>query len=423
MSQLLAERLPTFFAAWTWVAQLVARWRAEPVSPAPIAPTASSPESKAEPPAPIESDQTEPSPLEAPINAAKPRRVRRSRTQEPADVSTLSELLDHIDGSFDTMAIPPISGNWLPRSEIRALYKLGIYVPTPWRLEMLDHPALEPNIALPSIASAAMIPKKLDAEPGRVHPRFAFAIRSPRLPANVEQVRGKAFRFGYAVALPHKEHDQSSAPHSFWVWAWIVVREDGSIVAPSELRPVVHQINHRRLSADVSSRRSSYVAREWQRPTMMNGDDIRKPDELENFLLNVFRQLMIWWMSRDQRWSVGVRKHGQRITFSIDPEHTSAYFADRNKTIAVDGRSKKIIHFVREHTRANGSIVREHVRGEREFEWRGAHCAVTAPKLYGRITTNPTFPPIDPKDTDSIPHIPMEAMTEMLADAEDRIAA
>lgn len=423
MSQLLAEKLPTFIAAWTWVAQLVSRWRAEPVPAAPVVPTATpTPEIKAEP-APVESLQPEPGPPpEAPIEAAKPRRVRRSKTQEPADVSTFSELLDHIDGSFETMRIPPIKGNWLPKEEIRALYKLGIYVPTPWQLEMVERPSMEPGIALPSIASAAMVPKRMDSDPGRVHPRFAFAIRSPRLPANVEQVRGKAFRFGYAVALPHKEHDQTSAPHSFWVWAWIVVREDGSIVAPSELRPVVHQINHRRLSAATTSRRSNYVAREWLRPSMMTDED-REPQELENYLLNVFRQLMLWWMSRDQRWSVGVRKHGQRITFSIDPEHTAAYFADRNKTIAVDGRSKKIIHFVREHARVNGSIVRAHVRGEREFEWRGAHCAVTAPQLYGRITTIPTFAPIDPEDVDSTPHISMGAMTEILADTEDRIAA
>ena len=433
MTQIIEKRMPTFFSAWVWLTRMIAKWRADPPSapPVPAYAPAHAPEPAEITPSPIiavdETKEALPQPARpgkaAETSGAKTTRARRkTKTQEPADVSTFSELLDHIDGSFETMCIPPIKGNWLPRSEIRALHKLGVYVPTPWQLEMVDHPSLPSGMALPSIASAAMIPKRLD-EKGKVHPRFAFAIREPRLPPSVEQFRGKVYRFGYAVALPHKQGDLTSAPHSFWIWAWIVVREDGSIVAPSELRPVVHQIHHRRVMSAYRGNRSTYTSRSWHRPTMMHGDDMRPDDEMENYLLNVFRQLMLWWVSRDQRWSVGVRKGGNRITFSIDPEHTAAYFADRNKTIAVDGRSKKIIHFVKEHTRSNGSVVRAHIRGEREFVWRDAKCAVTAPNLYGRITTVPTFAPVDPRDVGTVDVLTSEEMAVMLADVEDRIAA
>lgn len=118
---------------------------------------------------------------------------------------------------------------------------------------------------------------------------------------------------------------------------------------------------------------------------------------------DTFVQVFNWWTKRPERWSVSVNRAGQRVTFSIDKELTKAYFVDRDKSIkARDGRAKKIIHFVQQHTRSNGSTVREHVRGLREFDWNDFHCIVTAPKLNGELySVSLDVPTVEEEDMSS----------------------
>lgn len=365
----------------------------------------------------------------APVPAAKetaavPSKTRRRQTQKIPDIETFSDLLERLDDSFESLRIPPIKGNWLPKEDIRALHKMGIHVPTPWALEDPEGPVFASTAILPNIASAHMVSKKHDTEE-KVHPRFIFAIRADRLPPAVEKFAGTPYRFGMSVELHAKEHDKDSPMRSFWVWAWVVIGPDGLVRIPFEMRPSAHTIMHRRTQGPGLGRTSSFVSRCWERPTMLQHED-RPPDEYERFLKLCFRQLLNWWTTRPQRWSVAVKKDGYRVTFSIQPEHTAAYFADRDKSVkAADGTAKKIIHYVQGHTRSNGAVVKEHVRGLREFDWRGYSCSVTAPKFTGALTTaNFDLPPLILTEEEARAAEPgsllsMEATARVLADAED----
>ena len=101
-------------------------------------------------------------------------------------------------------------------------------------------------------------------------------------------------------------------------------------------------------------------------------------------------------------------------------EHTSAYFADRDTVVNVDGKPRKIIHFVREHQRAGGAVVKAHVRGLREFDWKGYHCVVTAPMLKGNLFTQMPIAPIEVDgEIDGDDFVATDAMAEMMAELED----
>jgi hypothetical protein len=269
------------------------------------------------------------------------------------------------------------------------------------------------------LASCLVLHSKHDT-PGHVHPRFAFAIKSPRLPENCEQIAGTPYRFGVSVQLSEEEDKPDGPPRLMWLYAYVVVDKLGQVRIPYELRPVVNSITHRR-SHPGCGKRSNFTSKQWVKPRLFVAERSKEQEEYQKFMSCLFKQLIVWWATRDERWSVGVRKDGHRVTFSIQPEHTSAYFADREKTIAVNGTAKKIIHYVQKHQRANGSVVRAHVRGVREFDWRGYGCAVTAPKLNGMLGTLCSIEPIEEDgEIDYLKTIDTLSAATMLADAEDR---
>lgn len=336
----------------------------------------------------------------APTETPIAKKARKKTRQARPNTQTLVDLLDSLDDSFHSMNIPHMRESWLPKKDVRALYRLGVYVCDDWKLEVTPLPALPHDCALPALASAHFIPSKYDTHDS-IHPRFIFAIKAPRLPPSVEQVRGTAYQFGMSVELNNKQHDKNSERQMFWVWAWFVVRPDGAIEIPSELRPVTNEIRHRRNQAGErtkGARSSTLHQRRWQRPSITQNDKMT-PEATGHWLKCEFRQLILWWASRDDRWSVGVRKDGRRVTFSIDKQHTSAFFSNRKRQVTENGRTRPIIHYVEQFTRSNGSVVAAHVRGLSNFTWRGYECTVVAPKLRGAIfTTSPLSPvEIDPQ--------------------------
>lgn len=359
-----------------------------------------------------------PSVIEKPRTAKTKATTTKRKTQVRPDAATFAELLESLSESFRSMQIPEMKGNWLPKKDISALHKLGIFIPTPWALEVFDTPRIPAGLKLPNIASVFMLHGKHDTADA-VHGRFAFAIREKKLPEGVEHSHGTPYRFGYCVELPEKEKDQASDHRLFWAWAWVVVGSDGSMSFPHQLQPVNHHIRSRRImpgkKGDGATRSMHYITRQWVDQTMT----IPEGRSDHNFLACMFRQLLVWWTSRDQSWSVGVRKDGRRVTFSIAPEHTAAYFADRDLVVNEHGTRKRIIHFVREHTRGNGAIVKAHVRGVRHFHWKGFECNVTAPKLNGAVVSAMfDLPPADDDIKDSAV-LDIEDVSSMLADVED----
>lgn len=319
---------------------------------------------------------------------------RRSKTQIAPDTTSFAALLNGLEDSFGTMQVPTIRGSWLPRKDVNAIKKIGIYVPD-WDLSIdKTNQRISDVSALPSIASAYFMPSSLDGE-DKVYMRFIFALREAKLPENVEATKGVPYMFGACFNLQKKDEKMNGG--MMWAWCYVVVRSDGSVVIPHEMRQFSATIRHVRKQGkrEGAQRSGSVNYKTWCVPTFAKHDEREDQEGYRDFLRASFCKLINWWQSRGDQWSVGVRKDGHRVTFSIDKRHTSAYFADREMVVNVDGKPRKIVHYVREHERVNGSVVREHVRGLRHFNWKGYECSVIAPGLKGRVLTELPIEPVE----------------------------
>ena len=80
---------------------------------------------------------------------------------------------------------------------------------------------------------------------------------------------------------------------------------------------------------------------------------------------------------------VDVEKGGVHAVFGVDMLRTPYFFADRDTTVSVGGRRKKIFHIVRTHPRTlpDGRVVyvKSHFRGERAFDWNGYAVKLSMP--------------------------------------------
>lgn len=350
----------------------------------------------------------------------------RSRTQLPPDMETFSALLEGLDDSFYSLQVPPISGSFLSKREVNSIKKLGIFIPTPMEIEFYKNPTIDKDTPRTAIASALMIPRKAEREHSLLKgnenmmcPRFTYCIKGAKLPESVEAIRGTPYQFGVCFEMQRDEAGKEMKPKMFWAWCWIVIQPDGSINIPHERRQVNSTVRHKRL---VGGSHSSIIhSRAWCLPTLAIAETGRDQNDHETFMKCTFRQLLIWWQKRPEQWSVGVRRDGHRVVFGIDKRHTAGYFADRDTVVNVEGKPRKIIHFVREHERINGSTVKAHVRGLREFDWKGYHCVVTAPYLKGTIlTAGIELDPVLLEDQDATQtYINTEEMAQMLAERED----
>ena len=77
---------------------------------------------------------------------------------------------------------------------------------------------------------------------------------------------------------------------------------------------------------------------------------------------------------------VEVRKDDMVAVFSVNIHRTAYFFQDRDIEITSDGKRKRIFHMVRAHQRRDGSTIKFHFRGEREFAWAGYQVSISIPK-------------------------------------------
>lgn len=96
---------------------------------------------------------------------------------------------------------------------------------------------------------------------------------------------------------------------------------------------------------------------------------------------------------------VRAAKDGVTAIFNVDMLRTPYFFKDRDKTVTVGGKAKKIFHIARAHERitAGGAktFVRSHFRGERKFSWNGYRVTVSMPGLHHSLLQRFTAAAID----------------------------
>lgn len=315
---------------------------------------------------------------------------KRRRARKPSTGSTsLADLLDHLDQTFVTMKMPRDTASWLDKDSVKALKRLGVYVPHPWeiRWDNIDDIRVDPAREFPALISISFSGKdatKMNEDRDMVYPTTTFAIKHAKLPYHVTQAPGIAYAFGYSFPLNRIK--------SFWVHCFLVVDEQtGAITVCDELSSESVSLPVRR-GKRYANRPSHYIRRQWVKPSILTSDEYGTFQQRKIGLKNLFRAMLDWWRDRDTRWSVGIRKGGDRVVFSVEPSDTKTYFADRDKSVkAADGRAKKIIHYVRGHrriTRGKSTMVKEHIRGLREFDWNDHHCIITAPTFHRTTLTS-----------------------------------
>lgn len=322
----------------------------------------------------------------------------------------LGELLDHLDVSFDAYNISTtVLSGYLSRDEILGLKKLGAHVPNPWLMKYSEEIPKVIGTKLPAIMfiGLALSPKD-DNE--FVHPDFMFAIKTKKFPWYVEKKEGTLYKFGMGYRLG-KQH-----LHKQLVWqaAWLVVKQDGTIEFCKEGKQ-----KHVAVGGGV------YVQRTRGHSDLYESIIDANPNKGEHVLRNFFVAMHDWWVGRNGRWSVCVKKNGDRVTFSVDRSLTKRYFADRQKTVNQNGNPKRIFHYVKQFERVrNGKteIVKEHLRGLNEFDWKGYHCLISAPEFHGLTSVDFDVGAYDEDDSVSEKHILASKVGLMLARDEDERA-
>jgi hypothetical protein len=114
-------------------------------------------------------------------------------------------------------------------------------------------------------------------------------------------------------------------------------------------------------------------------------NDAAKEMTLEEYAVSYFCATANYaMMPASDELLVRCAKGGITAAMNVSTKRTPYFFSDRQTTLAVDGKRKRIFHIVRQHIRVlrdgKTSQVCEHYRGERDFTWGGHKIVISAPK-------------------------------------------
>lgn len=362
-------------------------------------------------------------PINEPVVKVKKERKKRtpfyvSKTDGKA-VSfseSFSELLASLKHMFEVIELPT-SLSWIPADERVGFTRLGIYIPHPWEMVLVDEGkdvAVESMESLPTMMSVAF-PHE-DTE-DKVSAQIFFALKLPRLPLGVEPLPGHPYKFGQVIKLDGK---------LMWLVMYVVVdKYTGNISICREQRQEIVNIRNR----PRSERDCTYYNKKWNgNPAMLSVHEMENHDiqKVQHHYKEAFKNVFDWWTQRkNESWNVSVKQGKRRLVFSLDRMDTKKYFADRDLTIrAANGQRKKIIHYVSQHDRIvkNKKItIKEHLRGLNKFTWNGYDCVVTAPKFSKLNTVVFDLPPQMEEDVidEKVKMFGMTKVVDLLVEQEN----
>ena len=351
----------------------------------------------------------------------QPKKERKPRTSRKEDKRNLSELLDNIDASFDTYRLPNLKESWLAHDSIIGLRKLGTHVPNPWEMPWRDNEddiKVDVSRTMPALMCVCIGNKETRQDSGgdHIYPDIMFAIKHKKLPWYVAYHAGVPYQYGAAFRVDGR---------LFWIHMWFTInRKTGAMQACEELRTITNVIPIKNPASKRGGGRSHVVTkRAWAQPSFFENDN-HSVAHMRLSSKNVFAAMFNWWVKRDDRWNVVVKKNGDRVTFGVNQDQTSFYFKDRDKSVkTASGQTQRIVHYVKEHDRiVSGKhiTIKEHIRGLREFSWAGYQCLVTSPKITGKTTASFDSEGLDADDSDGTDVVYLSKLGKLLAQAEEQ---
>lgn len=123
--------------------------------------------------------------------------------------------------------------------------------------------------------------------------------------------------------------------------------------------------------------------REWKIPKDYFPQNQKRYNEPpEQFLARIFINVVGQYeQSKLSMARVVVRKNKMTAMFGLNLRRVAYFFQDRDVVIDQEGTRKRIFHSVRAHERADGTAVRLHFRGLRQFTWAGYDVEIKIPSL------------------------------------------
>lgn len=353
-------------------------------------------------------------------------KVKRPKAQRAKELVSMGDLLGSLDETFAALRLPFGKLSWIPRAKVVGLRKMGVHVVHPAYHDtvLMSATTVPANKILPAMLCVSFGWSKRDNS-GQIYPAVLFAMKENKLPAEVSKCAGQHYLFGVGFKLGASSENDTNK-ELFWLSGYMTARADGSLYLHQELKPRQHTIH----VSNPATRRAigktiTYTTKTWGKASLAQIYDEATRAEGERICVNEFSAAMNWWIAREENWSVAVKKDGERITFAIPKELTARFFKDRIKVTNENGVTKRIIHYVNAHERAitNGkTIVKHHIRGLAEFDWKGYGCRVTAPKFNGVLSSEFTLGGTIFEDDEKLPKrgwVDVSKVGAILADVEE----
>jgi len=221
----------------------------------------------------------------------------------------------------------------------------------------------------PSFGCAHMIHTKVQEDvelKGGCFPIVCYFSKVKR-PYNVQPTNKATYEFGFVFDTRHL----SGCPLAVLERIYLSVDEDGTYTALKMCQPKPMKVG-----------RSSFVRMTWEYPQLLENYAEQWGDtDIEGVAEWWFNLITHMSMSTESGLTVRIKKKKSVVSFAIDMERTPYFFSDREKTVNVNGKTKKIFHIVRGHTRtmADGTekYIKPHFRGLRKFLWNDYQVSIS----------------------------------------------
>lgn len=345
---------------------------------------------------PIVETATEPISVETPkaqkATSAKPRDMSRQRS--------LASILENIGTTFENLKRDADSAFSIPvlsKPDRAGLLRLGPLV-IDGALNLKEPAAFtKENSQLPATFMVA-INDGGNAVGDLCSPDFMFGVKIKKPPWIVAKQQGQAWMFGMAWRT------QSGK----LVWGYFYAFTSAGQVVPAKWL----------CEKPVNVGQGSYVRRVWATSSWAEKD-------ADQAVCICMSNAIAAYMRRNESWNVSVTQNGRRATFLIDAKNTAHAFKNREATaIATDGKRKRIIHVVREHTQDRGDkvvTIPSHIRGIREFDWNGYHCFVTSPDHHTFVSSALTLASddVNAEALEQPGMVGLDKLAELLVDREE----
>jgi len=157
----------------------------------------------------------------------------------------------------------------------------------------------------------------------------------------------------------------------------IFVSEDGKTIMALKVRKTT--LTPMRSSRG-SSRDFCIPSRGWEIPKEYRAWAKQHEEDIQRFLASLFIETISHSVNSHMSMvRVAVTKNRITAVFSVNVHRTAYFFQDRDIQVTHGGTRKPIFHLVRPHVRKDGSAVKMHFRGAREFTWAGYQVRITIP--------------------------------------------